>query len=114
MSSLNEQGLPKPAADQQSMDFLTPYIDYDGDERITISAEQGSHFAKDVAGDFNPIHNTDAKRFCVPGDLLFAITLLRYGLRSKMDFRFLEMLPADSGIICANLYLTSGESPHRR
>ena len=111
MNSVNEKGLSESTAGQASLDFLAPYINYDGDERITISADQGSRFAKDVAGDFNPIHNTDAKRFCVPGDLLFAITLLRYGLRSHMDFRFIEMLPADSEIICSKHFIDSGESP---
>ena len=59
---------------------------------IRISAEQASRFAKRVAGDFNPIHNVDARRFCVPGDLLFALVLSRYGLSQNMSFRFLSMV----------------------
>ncbi|MFG6157698.1 DUF3581 domain-containing protein [Halomonas sp. 1390] len=59
---------------------------------IRISAEQASRFAKRVAGDFNPIHNVDARRFCVPGDLLFALVLSRYGLSQTMSFRFLSMV----------------------
>ncbi len=62
---------------------------------IDIDAEQASLFAKSVAGDFNPIHDIDAKRFCVPGDLLFAILLMHNGLRSHMDFRFADMVPAN-------------------
>lgn len=59
---------------------------------VRISAEQASHFAKRIAGDYNPIHNTDARRFCVPGDLLFALVLARYGLSQTMSFRFLSMV----------------------
>ena len=61
-------------------------------ERVCISAEQASRFAKGVAGDYNPIHNPDARRFCVPGDLLFALVLARFGLSQRMDFRFLNMV----------------------
>ncbi|MFC3285872.1 DUF3581 domain-containing protein [Litchfieldella rifensis] len=64
------------------------------DGRIRISAEQASHFAKRVAGDYNPIHNPDARRFCVPGDLLFALVLARFGLSQRMTFRFLSMVGA--------------------
>ena len=53
------------------------------DSQLTISAEQGSRFAKAVSNDFNPIHDADSKRFCVPGDLLFAIALQRYGLSRR-------------------------------
>lgn len=60
-----------------------------------ISAEQASRFAKRVAGDYNPIHNPDARRFCVPGDLLFALVLARFGLFQNMTFRFLSMVGAD-------------------
>ena len=59
---------------------------------IRISARQGSLFAKQVAGDFNPIHDEDSKRFCVPGDLLFALALSRYGVRERMDFSFAGMV----------------------
>lgn len=57
-----------------------------------ITAEQGSLFAKEIAGDFNPLHDVDAKRFCVPGDLLFAIVLEKYGLSQTMNFQFTGML----------------------
>ena len=57
-----------------------------------ITAEQGSLFAKEIARDFNPLHDIDAKRFCVPGDLLFAIVLEKYGLSKKMHFTFTGML----------------------
>ncbi len=59
---------------------------------IQISAEQGSLFAKEIAGDFNPLHDVEHKRFCVPGDLLFSIVLEKYGLSQKMNFTFAGML----------------------
>ncbi|MEX0729361.1 MAG: DUF3581 domain-containing protein [Aquisalimonadaceae bacterium] len=62
------------------------------DGHVRITAEQASRFAKEVAGDFNPIHDPGAKRFCVPGDLLFSLVLARYGLSSKMTFSFKGMV----------------------
>lgn len=62
------------------------------DNKIQITAEQASLFAKEVAGDFNPLHDPDTKRFCVPGDLLFAIVLERYGLNQNMHFTFAGMV----------------------
>ncbi|MCV6022657.1 DUF3581 domain-containing protein, partial [Escherichia coli] len=49
-------------------------------------------FAKRVAGDYNPIHDEDNKRFCVPGDLLFAVLLSKEGISQKMRFRFSGMV----------------------
>lgn len=60
--------------------------------KLMISASQGSRFAKEVAGDFNPIHNPDARRFCVPGDLLFALLLSHFGLSRHMTFHFRSLL----------------------
>lgn len=60
--------------------------------RVTIAAEQASRFAKEIADDFNPLHNADAKRFCVPGDLLFSLVLAKYGLSQKMCFLFKGMV----------------------
>lgn len=59
---------------------------------ICIAAEQASRFAKEIAGDFNPIHDVGAKRFCVPGDLLFALVLARYGVSERMRFQFKGMV----------------------
>ncbi|KPQ30013.1 MAG: Protein of unknown function (DUF3581) [Marinobacter excellens HL-55] len=64
-------------------------------ERIVVTEIQASHFAKEVAGDFNPIHDPGARRFCVPGDLLFAIVLTRFGLHEQMTFRFKNLLSAE-------------------
>jgi len=59
---------------------------------ISITRQQASDFAKKIAGDFNPIHDADAKRFCVPGDLLFSLVLNRYGLSQHMHFNFAGMV----------------------
>ncbi len=62
------------------------------DSNIKISREQASDFAKSIAGDFNPIHDIEAKRFCVPGDLLFSLVLNKYGLSQHMHFTFSGMV----------------------
>ncbi|MBU2870175.1 DUF3581 family protein [Colwellia sp. E2M01] len=69
------------------------------DNKISFSREQGSNFAKQVADDFNPLHDIDAKRFCVPGDLLFSIIIAKSGLHKKMTFDF-------SGMVNDNIALT--------
>ncbi len=71
--------------------FLEQYFTQTADS-VTISPLQASEFAKRVAQDFNPIHDVDAKRFCVPGDLLFALVLGHYGLCQKMQFKFEGMV----------------------
>lgn len=68
-------------------------------DKISIDALQGSRFAKEIAGDFNPLHDADAKRFCVPGDLLFALVLERFGLSQKMAFTFSGMVGRDIPLI---------------
>ncbi len=60
--------------------------------KYLFTRQQGSAFAKEMADDFNPIHNEDAKRFCVPGDLLFALVLANYGLSQHMRFTFSGMV----------------------
>ena len=59
---------------------------------IRFTRQQASDFAKTIADDFNPIHDTDAKRFCVPGDLLFSLVLSKYGVSQKMHFSFSGMV----------------------
>ncbi|MCW8344708.1 DUF3581 domain-containing protein [Vibrio sp. ZSDZ65] len=71
--------------------FLTPYVSTTNDH-FEFTRQQASHFAKIVAGDFNPIHDEDAKRFCVPGDLLFAVLLQKEGISQKMRFDFSGMV----------------------
>lgn len=78
--------------------FLNDYYQ-EVDGKVVISADQASRFAKDVAGDFNPIHDPDAKRFCVPGDLLFALALTKYGLSQNMSVSFSGMVGKDKPLI---------------
>lgn len=72
------------------------------DGQLVFSRKQASHFAKLVAGDFNPIHDEDSKRFCVPGDLLFSVLLAKAGISQKMRVSF-------AGMISDNLPLTIHE-----
>ncbi|MGC9402497.1 DUF3581 domain-containing protein [Vibrio genomosp. F10] len=71
--------------------FLTSFVSVQ-DHQFTFTREQASHFAKKVAGDFNPLHDEDNKRFCVPGDLLFAVLLQKEGISKKMRFDFSGMV----------------------
>lgn len=71
--------------------FLQKYY-FEENEKIRFSRQQASRFAKEVAGDFNPIHDPEAKRFCVPGDLLFALVMSKYGLSQRMRFIFSELV----------------------
>ncbi len=71
--------------------ILENYFQIDN-ERILVSREQASAFAKRIANDFNPLHDADSKRFCVPGDLLFGVILDRYGLSQHMRFIFSGMV----------------------
>lgn len=57
-----------------------------------FTRKQASTFAKGVADDFNPLHDEDAKLFCVPGDLLFSLTLAKFGLSQQMRFTFSGMV----------------------
>ena len=60
--------------------------------RIQFTRSQASTFAKGIAGDFNPIHDEDNKRFCVPGDLLFSVFLAEQGVYQSMKFEFSGMV----------------------
>jgi len=75
--------------------FLDNYFSQDSESQVSFSRKQASDFAKNVANDFNPIHDQDAKRFCVPGDLLFATVLRHYGLSENMRFDFLGLVTDD-------------------
>lgn len=77
---------------------LNDYYSIDGTD-LRISAGQASDFAKTVAGDFNPLHDPDNRRFCVPGDLLFTVLLKHYGISQKMQFRFAGMVGADTALV---------------
>ncbi|MDR9828027.1 DUF3581 domain-containing protein [Vibrio sp. FNV 38] len=71
--------------------FLDPYFTQQ-DQQFVFSRQQASHFAKLVAGDFNPIHDEDNKRFCVPGDLLFSVLLQKEGISQNMRVEFAGMV----------------------
>lgn len=71
--------------------FIDKYYNEEN-QKINFTRKQASDFAKRVADDFNPIHNVDAKRFVVPGDLLFAIVIAKSGLSQKMTFNFSGMV----------------------
>jgi hypothetical protein len=71
---------------------------------LHVSEDQASHFAKSVAGDFNPLHDPGNRRFCVPGDLLFTALLRHYGVSQRMHFRF-------SGMVGAGVTLQLEEKP---
>ena len=60
--------------------------------QIVFTRQQASDFAKDIADDFNPLHDIDAKKFCVPGDLLFSLVLSRFGINQHMAFSFAGMV----------------------
>ena len=59
---------------------------------VCFTREQGSNCAKHMAGDFNPLHDADARRFCIPGDLLFSVVLAKYGVSQHMEFDFSGMV----------------------
>ena len=71
--------------------FLAPFHTEDGG-LVRITPQQASRFAKAVAGDFNPIHDPDSRRFCVPGDLLFSLVLAKCGVSRQMSFTFKGMV----------------------
>ncbi len=71
--------------------FVNQYF-HENDQKISFERQQASDFAKEVCDDFNPIHDIDAKRFCVPGDLLFSIILAKNGLSQNMTFNFKGMV----------------------
>lgn len=68
-------------------------------DALRFNREQASHFAKRIAGDFNPIHDADARRFCVPGDLLFAVLLEQHGLFRNMEIEFSGMVTEQSEVL---------------
>ncbi len=77
---------------------IEDYYQLDG-EQLQFTESQASQFAKSIAGDFNPLHDVGAKRFCVPGDLLFSVLLNRYGVFSSMQVKFEGMLSANMPVL---------------
>ena len=60
--------------------------------KLCYSQEQASRFAKEIAGDFNPLHDIGSRRFCVPGDLLFVTLLSMYGVATRTQVEFSNMV----------------------
>ena len=81
--------------------FLDKYCTLAND-KVIFSREQASNFAKQMADDFNPLHDEDAKSFCVPGDLLFSISLANSGLSQEMTFTFSGMVSDGVELIFPN------------
>ena len=75
------------------------------DQVLTFTRCGASEFAKKIARDFNPIHDPEARRFCVPGDLLFAVVLDLHKASSRMEFAFQNMVDDQTA-----LSLQSGDS----
>jgi len=73
--------------------YYSPVSDQQG---FCFSREQASTFAKEIAGDFNPLHDVQTKKFCVPGDLLFSVALSKLGVSKKMQFTFSGMVNESS------------------
>ena len=72
--------------------FIDSYCTEHCQDSFSFSREQASRFAKHVANDFNPIHDEDSKRFCVPGDLLFAKLLCQRGISTQLKVHFHSMV----------------------
>lgn len=70
---------------------LEQFLTRDG-RSLRYTQQQASRFAKQVAGDFNPLHDIDSRRFCVPGDLLFVTLLSEYGVATRTDVEFSNMV----------------------
>jgi hypothetical protein len=81
--------------------FIDDYFN-DQQDSISFTRDHASNFAKKIADDFNPIHDQDAKRFCVPGDLLFSIILAKYGLNQHMKFIFQGMVMDGTNLLLPN------------
>lgn len=87
---MSEEVIPKKIIADEAM-FIEQYCPLDSKE-ISFTRQQGSNFAKQVADDFNPLHHVEAKRFCVPGDLLFSVIIAKAGLHQEMSFNFSGMV----------------------
>ncbi|RMA82391.1 DUF3581 family protein [Umboniibacter marinipuniceus] len=71
--------------------LVTPFFQ-SANGLLSFTREQGCRFAKEIANDFNPIHDVDAKRFCIPGDLLFSVLLSQVGICRELDVNFAGMV----------------------
>lgn len=72
------------------------YSEHNGS--FSFSQLQASNFAKLIANDYNNIHDVNSRRFCVPGDLLFALSLTKFGLYPNMKIEFKDMVKNDTSL----------------
>ena len=72
--------------------FLDKYCTELDNNQFLFTREQSSDFAKKIANDFNPLHDMHTKKFCVPGDLLFARILMLEGLYRNIKINFSGMV----------------------
>jgi len=68
------------------------------EHHMQFTEQQASQFAKGVAGDFNPIHDVGARRFCVPGDLLFSVLLNQFGVYQSMHLDMHAMVDSNTQV----------------
>ncbi len=81
--------------------FIDSFCTEHNQNSFSFTRDQASRFAKQVANDFNPIHDEDSKRFCVPGDLLFAKLLCQRGVSSSLKVSFHNMV-SDGVVLSLN------------
>ncbi|MBL4827188.1 MAG: DUF3581 family protein [Spongiibacteraceae bacterium] len=77
--------------------LIEPYYT-ESNSKVLFSRKQASDFAKKVADDFNPLHDIENNKFCVPGDLLFSLVLSKYGVSEHMSFTFSGMVKDATGL----------------
>lgn len=72
--------------------FIDQYCIPLQNNHFSFTRKQASDFARHLANDFNPLHDVDNTRFCVPGDLLFAKAVMSEGLSTDTKVTFSGMV----------------------
>ena len=80
---------------------ISQYVAID-EHHMQFTEQQASQFAKGVAGDFNPIHDVGARRFCVPGDLLFSVLLNQFGVYQSLHLDMHAMVDSKTQVKLPN------------
>ena len=88
--------------------FIDQYCTRLDNNHFSFTRQQASNFARYVANDFNPLHDVDNSRFCVPGDLLFVKAVMSEGLSTDTKVTFSGMVT--DGI---ELEIRSSEAEHK-
>ena len=88
--------------------FIDQYCTPLENNYFSFTRQQASDFARHVANDFNPLHDVDNSRFCVPGDLLFAKAVMFQGLSTDTKVTFSGMVT--DGV---ELEIRSNEAGHK-